>query len=391
MYILIAIVGLALLIIVHEAGHAWAARRLGVGIERFSLFFGPAILRKTIKGIDFRVGTIPLGGYVRLVGQHRADTSELRRLAYQEPKNYDLVRALDDLDNAQTFVEAEEALERIRPLAQAYGRQDKELERLATPLRKDAFWLARPRNRLLVLIAGPGVNLFFAVILMTLTFMIGGAGGRETTTLRSVEPHSAASISGLSAGDHILAVDGRSTSVTGLIQAINKGRPLTLIVQRDNRLVTIKGLRPQATVSGPKIGVYFAVHSVYYDPLTASIKGTKVLGRATYATGAIIVQAFRAGGTKDLTGPIGIVRISANTIQSDPRTYVGVLALVSLSLALLNILPIPPLDGGLIAITAIEAARRRRLSANVEIALTLIGFGLVLMMLMVGLQNDLHY
>lgn len=391
MYIFIAIVGLSILIIIHELGHLIVARAVGVGVERFSLFFGPAIVCKKIKGIDFRLGTIPLGGYVRLAGMHRPDTSDLRHLASQEPRDDNLILALDALDSAESLEECRDALSRIEPLARARKCTEKDLKRLSASLTDGAWWLTRPRSRLLVLIAGPSVNLAFAVVFMAVTFMIGGAGGRMTTTLDRVETASPAAVIGLKSGDHIIAINGQKTNVDGLVQEIGKNQPLTLIVQRGSKVLTFRNLQPRESANGPKIGVYFAAEHVYYDPFTATVKGTKLLGQATVATEEAVRQAFRSGGSKDIAGPIGIVRISADTMKSDPRSYIGVLALISLSLALLNILPIPPLDGGYVAITIVEAVRRRRLSSNAEIALLLIGFGLVLMMLMVGLQNDLHY
>jgi regulator of sigma E protease len=88
-------------------------------------------------------------------------------------------------------------------------------------------------------------------------------------------------------------------------------------------------------------------------------------------------------------GPIGVVRLSASVVHTDARAYVGVLALLSLSLALLNLLPILPLDGGQITIALLEALRRRRLSANSEAAFLMLGMGFVLVLMMVGLGNDL--
>lgn len=395
MYIFIAIVGLALLIIFHELGHLLAARALGIHAERISLFFGPAIFKCVHKGIEIRIGTIPLGGYVRLLGWRHPEGTELRYLAQKAYSEVEILSLLDALDLAKDFTQIQRCTENIATWIEAHPaeaplqpRLDKALTRLTTSISPHSWWAASPYKRIIVLVAGPSVNLVLAFVLMMGTFMAGGAGGTPSTTVQRVMGHSAAAKVGLKAGDNILAINNHSTNIVRLRSAIERHKEMTLVVLRQGNLRTINHLRPRKTPDGWKIGVVFKAQSVYYGPGQAASKTIGLLTGTTSATANASIKASQ-GQTGDFVSPIGIVRISASSMQADPRAYIGVLALISFSLGLVNLLPIPPLDGGYVALNFLEALGKRRISTNIEIALILAGMGLLLMMLLAGLQNDL--
>lgn len=401
MQILIAIAGLSVLIILHELGHFLAARAVGVGVERFSLFFGPAMLKRTDKrGVEWRLGTIPLGGYVRVAGMRRPDLGHFHQLATHLPADdeAELRRLLVEIERVHSAPEAEAVIEELERLVARQDMPESERQRAAVYLADarerifpGAWWLALPTRKIAVLLAGPAVNVVLAVVLLMTAFMIG-ATGEPSTTLQRVEPGTPAAAAGLDAGSRIVAVNGQAVDFDGLIAAIGRsdGARMELTVLEDGTPREV-AVTPYKDGGRWLVGFSVASERVYYGPLEALGKTVGTLTGATTATAAM-TSDLAHGDTEasdQLVGPIGIVKLSAASLAADWRAFLGVLALLSFSLALLNLLPVPPLDGGQTVIALAEMARRRRLSQQTEAALMLAGFGVVFVLLMVGLGNDL--
>jgi len=397
--IFIAIVGLSLLVLVHEAGHFFTARAVGMSPRRFYLGFPPAIVRVKRKGIEYGVGAIPLGGYVKIPGMHRPAPSDLSTFfgpaleeAPQLVAPIDRVkRELDvgDMEGARAQLPAlAEALQHADVSRMARRSADKGLNELADGLGVDAYWRQRTWKKVLVIFAGPGTNLLFAIILFATLFVVGSGGYRlgftmETGTKAPIvhdvrADHPAAQI-GLRPGDRILRINGEAvqdvSQVPNLIQQ-SKGGKVTLIVHRKGNAdpIILRPVRPrrEQRLSAPR----------------ATWESVKLTGVITKEIGASLSRLVR-GNRKEVSSPVGIVEGSSEALAQGAQTYLWVLGLLSLSLALLNLLPFLPLDGGHIVFSVIEGIRGRAVGREVYERASAIGIAVVLLLFFIGLSNDI--
>ena len=399
MNIFIAIVGLSLLVLVHEAGHFFTARAVGMSPRRFYIGFPPAIVRVKRKGIEYGVGAIPLGGYVKIPGMHRPAPSDLSTFfgpaleeAPQLVAPIDRVkRELDvgDMEGARAQLPAlAEALQHADVSRMARRSADKGLNELADGLGVDAYWRQRTWKKVLVIFAGPGTNLLFAIILFATLFVVGSGGYRlgftmETGTKAPIvhdvrADHPAAQI-GLLPGDRILRINGEAvqdvSQVPNLIQQ-SKGGKVTLIIHRKGNAdpIVLRPVRPrrEPQLSAPQ----------------ATWESVKLTGVITKEIGASLSRLVR-GNRKEVSSPVGIVEGSSEALAQGAQTYLWVLGLLSLSLALLNLLPFLPLDGGHIVFSVIEGIRGRAVGREVYERASAIGIAVVLLLFFIGLSNDI--
>jgi regulator of sigma E protease len=396
--IFIAIIGLSLLVLVHEAGHFFSARAVGMSPRRFYVGFPPAIAKVKRKGIEYGIGAVPLGGYVKIPGMHRPAPSDLSTFfgpALEEAPQLvapidRIKRKLDegDMEGARSQLPAlAEALQHVDVSRMARRSAEKGLNELADGLGADAYWRQRTWKKVLVIFAGPGTNLLFAVILFATLFVIGSGGYRLGFSMETGNPpivhdvrsdHPAAKI-GLRPGDRILRINGQQvqdvSEVPGLIQK-SKGGEVTLVVRRKGNAQPIV-LRPVRPRHEPRLSVP-----------QATWQSVKLTGVITKEIGASLSRLVR-GNRKEVSSPVGIVEGSSEALSQGLQTYLWVLGLLSLSLALLNLLPFLPLDGGHIVFSLIEGIRGRAVGREVYERASAIGIALVLLLFFIGLSNDI--
>jgi regulator of sigma E protease len=396
--IFIAIIGLSLLVLVHEAGHFFSARAVGMSPRRFYVGFPPAIAKVKRKGIEYGIGAVPLGGYVKIPGMHRPAPSDLSTFfgpALEEAPQLvapidRIKRKLDegDMEGARSQLPAlAEALQHVDVSRMARRSAEKGLNELADGLGADAYWRQRTWKKVLVIFAGPGTNLLFAVILFATLFVIGSGGYRLGFSMETGNPpivhdvrsdHPAAKI-GLRPGDRILRINGQQvqdvSEVPGLIQK-SKGGEVTLVVRRKGNAQPIV-LRPVRPRHEPRLSVP-----------QATWQSVKLTGVITKEIGASLSRLVR-GNRKEVSSPVGIVEGSSEALSQGLQTYLWVLGLLSLSLALLNLLPFLPLDGGHIVFSLIEGIRGRAVGREVYERASAIGIAVVLLLFFIGLSNDI--
>ena len=397
MNIFIAIIGLSLLVLVHEAGHFFSARAVGMSPRRFYVGFPPALAKVKRKGIEYGIGAVPLGGYVKIPGMHRPAPSDLSTFFGQALEEApQLVAPLDrikrkldegDMEGARSGLPAlAEALQQVDVSRMARRSADKGLNELADGLGADAYWRQRTWKKVLVIFAGPGTNLLFAVILFATLFVIGSGGYRLGFSMETNAPvvhdvradHPAATI-GLLPGDRILRINGQHvkdvSEVPDLIQQ-SHGGPITLLVRH-------KG-QSEKTVLGP----VRPRHEPQLSVPDATWQSVKLTGVITKEIGASLSRLVR-GNRKEVSSPVGIVEGSSEALSQGLQTYLWVLGLLSLSLALLNLLPFLPLDGGHIVFSLIEGIRGRAVGREVYERASAIGIAVVLLLFFIGLSNDI--
>jgi regulator of sigma E protease len=400
---LVVIVGLLLLIFLHELGHFTAARAVGIRPRKFYIGFPPALAKVTRNGVEYGIGTIPLGGYVRIPGMHRPAARDfdawIRPALHEDAalapvaqrirrrlEAEDYPGAREDLPELHRLVELAELSSGARRLAERAVREVDE----ATGY--DAYWRQPTWKRLVVIAAGPLANVVVAFVIFVVLFLTGAPTGPATNVVAAVEGGSPAATAGLHTGDHVVAVDGVSTPTFARVSRTirsSRGAPIVVTVKRDGGLLK---LGPQRTIkSGGRWiwGFEPAAKLESHGLGTAVGNSASALGRITTGTGAALGGLFHKKERSQLVGTVGIVRESAAALSVGVPYYLTLVGLVSMSLALLNLLPLLPLDGGHIAVSIIESIRRRALAREVYERVSLIGLALVLFIAFIALNNDI--
>ena len=342
------VVSLGILIFIHELGHFLVAKIFKIKVERFSLGFGPRLFGREIGGTDYRVSAFPLGGYVKMLGE-----------------------SVDE--------EIPEELQSV-----SFSHQ---------PLRR----------RIAIVAAGPGSNLLLAVLLYVLTFAIFGLT-KTTTDIGSVTPDSPAAVAGLQANDKVLEVDGVPVQEWGeLSQLIQKSgeKPVQLRLKRGDDIFTVQ-LTPEIKqtrtilgeeVSRPLIGI-IASNNIMVE----KINPFQAVYYAVVHTGSMIKLTFVVLGKlivgaispRTLAGPIGIAQMSGQVAQAGLLVYLSFLALLSINLGILNLLPIPILDGGHLLFFIIEAVMGKPLSIKKREMAQQVGLFLLIVLMVFVFYNDIY-
>lgn len=335
------------LIFFHELGHFLVARSLGMGVSTFSLGFGPKLLKHTFGKTEYCLSLIPLGGYVSLVGEE------------------------DDAELPEGFSEAE------------------------------SFSRRPPWQRLLVVAAGPLANILMAwVICWILAFSYGQA--YILPDIGGVEENGPAAQAGIQAGDTVLAVDGepvRDWVVMSQRIAASEGRPLRLEVSRGGHSVAYT-VTPVAAV---RKTIFGEEEKTWRVGIRASGKTANVelgLGQSAVAgaertwdmvhltwTG-FVKLAQRVVPLDQVGGPIMIAQMVGQQAQEGLANVLALTALISINLAVLNLLPIPVLDGGHILFCALETLLRRPVSRRVRLVTTQAGFAFLIGLMVLATFND---
>jgi regulator of sigma E protease len=260
------------------------------------------------------------------------------------------------------------------------------LRELSDALGEDAYWRQRTWKKIAVIFAGPGANLVLALLLFTGLFVM--SGGPVKPTAVSVDEDFPAAAAGLRAGDRITGINGSPVEPDDISDRIagSNGRSITLTVVRDGRTLQIGPIRPRLDENRYRVG--FALDAEGLDPLTASWRALRLTGIVTKEIGASLTRLVRGEGREDVASPVGIVQGSSRAIERGTETYLWVLGLLSLSLALLNLLPLLPLDGGHIAFSIVEGIRGRSVGREIYERVSAVGIALVLLLFFVGLTND---
>ncbi len=342
------VIVLAVLIFVHELGHFIAAKLFNIGVERFSLGFGPRLFGKKIGYTDYRVSLVPLGGYVKLVG--------------------------------------EEPDEEIPP--EPWGKEHS--------FRLKPLW-----QRTIVVIAGPLFNVLLAFILFWAVFSFYGEPFLGTK-ISSVQKGSPAEKAGLRAGDKVISVNGiRVSSWDELSKAIreSKTETLTIVVQRGNKRLSYN-IRPKImtikNIFGDKIksriiGITAASEVAYrhYPFYTAFWKGILHTERVTKLTVVSFIKLVEGKiPLKTLGGPIMIYKATSEQAQAGMMALLSFVALISINLAIINVLPIPVLDGGHLFFFLIEAITGKPVSDRKKEIAQQVGIVILVLLMAFVFYND---
>jgi len=351
---------LTIVVFFHELGHFLIARLCGIRVLTFSLGFGPELLGFTDRtGTRWKLSAVPLGGYVKFFGDENAASAP-------------------DMD--------------------ALAEMPEEERRLAFPAQPVAA-------RAAVVAAGPLANFLLAIVIFAGIFMIYG---KQSTSARvdSIQPGSAAEAAGFVPGDLVLSIDGRRIDSFGEMQRIistNADQTLRILVDRGGAQVTLKATPARKEMKDNfgnvhRIGVLGITRSMApgdlktekVPPLTALRLGAEetwfVIDRTLSYIGGVIVGRE---ATDQLGGPIRIAQVSGQVATAGIVALLHLTAVLSVSIGLLNLFPVPLLDGGHLLFYAIEAVRGKPLSERAQELGFRIGFAIVVMLMIFATFNDI--
>ena len=399
MSIAIAILGLALLILVHEAGHFFASLAVGLRPRKFYVGFPPALVKTKRRGIEYGIGTIPLGGFVSIPGMHRPVPHDAeRRFERAVEENPPLAGPVDRVKRALVGDDLQASLGTLDDFEQELGTRklspaaaasaEKGLTELRDGLGPDAYWKAATWKRLVAIAAGPAANILLAIVLFSVLFMTGS--GKAIRTVAEVVPDSPAAEVGLQAGDRLVAINAETVTASDIPKVISgsEGAPLVLTVVRAGEELKLGPIAAKANEDG--------VYRLGFGLEGVGLGAVEAVGRAFEVTGIIskeiilsLGRLVTGEGRENVSSPIGITQASSDAVERGAENYLWVLGLISLSLALLNLLPLLPLDGGHILFSLIEGARGRFLKREIYERVSVVGLGLVLLLFFVGLSNDI--
>ncbi|MFM2044518.1 MAG: hypothetical protein RLY86_3094 [Pseudomonadota bacterium] len=355
-YVIVFLAVLTILVFVHELGHYWVARRAGVKVEVFSIGFGPEIFGwHDRSGTRWRFSAIPLGGYVRMFGD--AD-------AASRPDHAANAR-MDDLARSQSFFH--------KPL----------------------------RARAAVIAAGPAANFAFAIVALAILFMVYGQT-RTNPVVQTVQPDSAAAEAGVLPGDRVVTLNG--TEVDRFERVVRHvltypGEPMDWEVERDGERIALT-VSPRVITRTDRFGnehttgfmgvTYGPAQSVRLGPVEATAEAVAETWNLTTGILANVWQLIiGVRDTDELGGPLRIAQMSGDMAQISFGALLWFMAVMSVNLGLINLFPIPMLDGGHLLYYGIEAVRGRPLSERAQEYGFRIGLALVLTLMVFVTWNDI--
>lgn len=335
--ILIAIVGLGLLVVLHEGGHYLAARLCGMRVERFSIGFGPTLLGFKRGETTFQIAPIPLGGFVQITG----------------------LNPNEEFDRNDPYVYPN------RPI-----------------------WM-----RMFTIVAGPLANFITAVVVMLFVFtMLGVPLPSKNERVVDVVAGSAAAEAGLKPGDVIAEANGQAVTPQHTIRDEIKrtgGAPLALKVGRDGTTIPLT-VAPRKQANGEfLIGVQIDHYDLTKLPVGPAVKQAVIY---PFEKSKVILAGLYnmvTGKEKaELSGPIGITKEIAKAANRSVWDYFGIIAMLSVYLGLFNMLPLPALDGGRALFLGIESLIRKRVNPRIEAMVHTVGLVVLLGVLLVVSFKD---
>ncbi|MFO7263226.1 MAG: RIP metalloprotease RseP [Bacillaceae bacterium G1] len=396
---------LSVLIFFHELGHLIMAKRAGILCREFALGFGPKLFSFKWGETRYSIRLFPLGGYVRMAGEDPEiidiqlgqslgirlnDRGEVTHLLVKEAlaraEKTGTVRHID-LEEALTVTLEDEAGERTRyavhPRAMIVDGQD---EVQIAPLNRQ-FAGKTIGQRFWTIFAGPAMNLVLAVVFFIMAAYVYGVPSEEPV-VGGVEPGTPADVSGLKEGDRIVAIDG--TPVADWDDLVSKisaspNELLQLTIQRNGDTLTLP-VTPASDGGRGKLGIYPEMERTAGKVVSYGFAQFWLFTKATFQGFAMLVTG--GASLNDLAGPVGIFKMTGDMAAQGFGTLLIWTGLLSINLAVFNILPIPALDGGRLVFLLIEALRGKPIDPHKESMVHLIGFALLMLLMIAVTYND---
>jgi regulator of sigma E protease len=389
---LLVVAGFAALIMLHEGGHFVVAKMTGMRVERFFLFFPPKLVSIKRGETEYGIGMIPLGGFVKITGMNPEELEEAEQ--GERVHKPGLLERVEGADSDSTTPQSIEGEGPIDPeiIERAYYNQP--------------VW-----KRVVVIAAGPVVNILLAfVILFFLAFSLNQVTGPGLKVAEVTTDSAAAGQ--LKPGDKVISIDGNTQDdLNGNARAdefrneigshkcagaptdgCQATTPVSIVVDRNGQRLPLDITPRYETDAGqPLLGVRFEATDVapIETPSQAGDYAVDTMWLISSKTVSAISRIFLPEQRKQLSGPVGSSRALNEAIGFGPKEGLFLLALISLSLGIINLFPFLPLDGGHIFWSLVEKIRGQRVPFSVIERASAVGFLLILLLFVVGLTNDL--
>lgn len=337
MSIILTVIVLGVLIFVHELGHFLTARAVGIPVYEFALGFGYKVISFTKNGVEYSLRLIPLGGFVRMAGEEPGDNEDPNGYSHRTP------------------------LEKIK-----------------------------------VAVAGPFMNLFLGLLIFIYSYaFIGLPSATNEPVIGRVISGEPAAAAGVQPGDRVLAIDGQAIGsweqITAVMSQKHPGEKITLTIQRQEQTMNLEMAPRQSSSTGnPAIGVMGQVvyekqgifQSISYGfQQTFMLTGALLSGLWTIITGA--------ASSGDLAGPVGITMMVGEASQYGAIFLLSFIAFLSINLGILNLLPIPALDGARVVFALAELLRRKPIDPEKEGFIHWLGFLFLMLIIVFVTYNDI--
>ncbi len=343
----VALAVIGFLIFIHEFGHFLAAKLMGVKVEVFSLGFGPRLIGFTFGETEYRISLVPLGGYVKLYGEHP--------------------------------------------------------EAISSGIKEKAYAFKKPWQKAVIVIAGPLANFILPIFIFWFLFAVAGSS-IIPARVGEVLPNSPAKRAGIQKGDEIIEVNGKKVrsfeEIILYLRTNNKVNTVQLKIKRGNKILELY-IKPEYkegyNIFGKKTKIPFLgikasqeiIHKTY-NPVKAFVLALQKVWEITSLTFIAIFKLFTGQlPFSTLGGPITIGKIAGDTARLGFYPLLSFTALLSINLGIINILPFPMLDGGHLVLLGIEAIRREPLSLRTQEIIFKIGLALIIALSIAVFYNDI--
>ncbi|MDX6560587.1 MAG: regulator of sigma protease [Gaiellales bacterium] len=399
------------LVFIHELGHFIAAKAVGMRVTKFYVGFPPAVVKRTFGSTEYGIGLIPLGGFVRIVGMGRPRGKDLhacgeaaeKAAERRPPDRPDVLtpalerarRALDAGDSASTA----DAMARFRAALEsdidlvdderiAWCR--KELDRVTEDADPRAYWRQATWRRVTAIVAGPAANVLAAFVILAAFYGLGIPKYVPTTAVQQVQVGSPAQRMGLQPGDVVIAAQGKPVKDPATLRKVISTAPtVTLQVRRHGAVRTLGPATPHKVGDRRLLGFVFDIRRDGTQHFSA-VHSVKLAGEevwlVTKGTGVALENLVSRGDSSNVQGVVGIVQQQSTAVGQG--LYLEQLAWLSLSLAIFNLLPFLPLDGGHVLFALIERVRRKPLAREIYERVSMGGIAVFLVLFLFVLQQD---
>ncbi|MFC6465505.1 RIP metalloprotease RseP [Marinilactibacillus sp. GCM10026970] len=411
--ILVFLLVFGIIVVVHEFGHFYFAKRAGILVREFSIGFGPKVFFHRKGETTYTIRLLPVGGYVRMAGyEEEADLRagmpvSLFMNKQNQVEKIDIQNKVQNVDSLPIEVTSFDLEDQLFIAGRAEGQEDIQtfavsetallVEKDGTILqiapRKRQFQSASLPNRMLTNFAGPLNNFILSIVAFILLAFIQGGVPSQEALIGNVSPDTPAAEAGLENGDRVLSIDGTEVESWREMVTVISASPdtdLDFEVEKADGTISETIVTPEAREGseGALIGIEASYDSTFWSkirygftqPLSIVIQILTILG--SFLTGGFSLD--------QLGGPVAIYATTQTVVQNGLLGIVSWIGFLSVNLGIMNLLPIPALDGGKLLLNIVEGIRKKPISEEKEGIITLVGVGFLLILMLAVTWNDIQ-
>ncbi|MDR2464856.1 MAG: RIP metalloprotease RseP [Streptococcaceae bacterium] len=406
----------AVIVVVHEFGHFYFAKRSGILVREFSIGMGPKLFQhRAIDGTTYTIRILPIGGYVRMAGSGE-DSSELpggtpisivtnedgkitrinlsTKIHIENAIPMEVLEA--DLED-KLFIQgnipgAEEKMQVFQVLEDASIIEQDGTEILIAPKKKQ-FQSARLRDRMMTNFAGPMNNFILGILLFVLiSFLQGGVPVNDTNKVGEIVQNSPAQKAGMKENDAILSIEGKKIKTwDDFVNQVapNPNKKLSFMVNRGGKEINLEITPTQSPDTKDKQGMIGVKSPMDRRVTSIVLSGFTTAWKMSLMIFKAIGGLFTGFSLNKLGGPVMIYKLSSEASSQGLISILSLMAMLSMNLGFMNLMPIPALDGGKLLLNLLEGIRKKPLSEEKEGLITLVGVGVMVLLMILVTWNDI--